>query len=230
MTFSFLVAGALVLGICAWLLRKFLRAADERYRASAARQATIDGYRRRTNGLIVVAAMDRRAYFESLSGEWPFATACRMNGVEVDLLMNAAADRIRIFPSRGATTFSPSNVYELAAADITDVHLEKQIINETRKRTEDVITPRRNNKSTVGRAVAGGVLLGPLGAMVGAASSMKAPPPKIEKRTIEEKVEREGVPLIVISTRDPARPLLKLDLTQKGPAEEWHARLVGAIR
>jgi hypothetical protein len=228
MTALILLAGAVIVAACGWLLVRAVKSADERNKVDTAKRVTADIERRRMMSRMVGAATERRAYIESLPGSWPFATACRMNGVEIDLLMDPDAQKLLFLLLRGATSFSPKNVYELAAADITDVYLEKRVITETRKRTEEVITPRPNNKSTVGRAVVGGVLLGPVGAMVGAASSMKAPPPKIEQRTIEETIERDGVPLIVIATTDPARPLLKLDLTQKAPTEEWHARLIGA--
>ena len=198
------------------------RAAAEAVRASA------DTNKRRELARMTMALADRRAYLASLQAEYPLSTACRMNGVESDLLMDSDGTRLLFLLARTASVFSANNAYELPVTSIASIQLETRTTTETMKRTEDVIIPQANNKSTVGRAVVGGLLLGPAGAMVGAASSMKGPPPKIEKREIKEIVQREGVPLIVIYTKDPKRPVLKLDLTRKVPTEEWYARLLGA--
>ena len=175
-------------------------------------------------------ARDRRAYIESLKSEWPYATYCKLDGKHADLLLSHDGSKLKFLLGAAGAPSSGSAIYELNASSIVDVGLERRTTIKNQSRVEDVILPQANRKSTVGRAVVGGVLLGPVGAVVGAASSMKGPPPKIEKCTVVDTVEEETVPLIVLSTRDLARPVIRLDVIGKARTEEWYARLLAVTR
>lgn len=175
------------------------------------------------------ATTAREAYFNSLGAHWLIRTPCEESNQKVDLLISADAALLRVVPRRSSAAFEAAEVYDVELRNVVEARVERPTKYRTVTRTEDVYVPQANRKSTLGRTLAGGVLLGPIGAMAGAASSMKGPPPKKETRTIDEQVPYEGAPFLYVTTRDLHRPTLRFEFYSVQVAEEWRSRIVAAM-
>jgi hypothetical protein len=88
----------------------------------------------------------------------------------------------------------------------------------------------QQRKSPVGRALIGGIALGPIGAIAGAASGLNGKSTiKYVEKTVRKEVETEGPKLLVVGTSDPAQPMLKIMAPRDDVTEEWLHRLRAAI-
>lgn len=98
-------------------------------------------------------------------------------------------------------------------------------------RRDREITEPGKAKSPIKRAVVGGLVLGPVGAVVGAVSGIAASPGT--QKTIIEYVAKEEVvkstPYLIIEHADVVNPILHLEVNSMGDAELWRTRIEAAI-
>ncbi len=98
----------------------------------------------------------------------------------------------------------------------------------SRKETTALAVPK--NKSAIGRGVAGALVLGPVGAVLGAASALTP-----ETRIVEHEHQRQseimvdGKPILVVETSSLTRPIVKIEFEKLIDAESWLVVLKGKI-
>lgn len=125
------------------------------------------------------------------------------------------------FEKRKDRTFAARSVLSLDVV-IPDV-------TKTRTNYERVAEPVQKNRSVVGRAAVGGVVLGPLGAVVGGMTGLQ-PNTKIVERTVKktETYQTKGPSVLVIGLRDVSEPVLRVMFDPSKLSNEWWYRLNAA--
>lgn len=151
------------------------------------------------------------------------------SGQDCVVMFARGRNAVRIIPYQLDEEFFELDAIELALTDIISLDIARPKVTKTRKKTVPVSIVENKRKSPVGRAAVGGVLLGPVGAVVGAASGLNAKTEtRIENREVSERYETDGDPQLVVGTKLDDFPVLKLKFDPVANAETWMFKIRGA--
>jgi hypothetical protein len=160
---------------------------------------------------------------------WQNQTECRSNNQQAKIMLSASRDILRVVCYHDDFEFSVVSDVAIPISAIFAIELKNSEVLEKYLRTELVPIVSSKNKSVVGRAVAGNLVFGPVGAVIGGVSGAKADiSTKIEERKVEDERIRKGAPVLVIGTTHPDHPILKLSFASESSTEQWEYRLKAA--
>jgi len=123
--------------------------------------------------------------------------------------------------------FHAGTPVEVPVAMLLSAKVVRDDVREAYWRTEIVPVAVKNKKSPVGRALVGGVLLGPAGVVIGAASGLGGKSQVIneERRVMDERVVK-GPPRLVIGTA--TNGVLNISFEAENHAEHWANQIQAA--
>lgn len=164
-------------------------------------------------------------FFGEARAEWPLQTPIRSKGRAM-LMATQHVSRLRLqyFENEGA--FEAGAIREFDVKALRTVEIRETFRTRKVEKVDHVPISFSNNRSSVGRAVAGGLIAGPTGAMVGAASGLGGKH-KIEHKkvtTYEERQERAPA-MLVLGVNDIENPLVKIHFEADGEADTWRHRI-----
>ena len=167
------------------------------------------------------------AYRTTLREVWVL-NECRYKDAPALFALKRDSTVFAIFPytlSQGCVAATP---IEIPTATILSVELRRDDVKERYERTELVPTEITNKKSPVGRAVVGGLLLGPTGAVVGAASGLggKAKVTVEERKVADERIVK-GPPKLIIGAQV-AGGVFSLEFAVQDHADHWRNQVRSA--
>lgn len=180
------------------------------------------------------AAMRRRAMIETfkltyLHG-WKCITTGKVNGVPgmVAIAENGLLMKLVTYSEQEEDYILADNLVISPKAILSfDVVIpeKSRIVTHTDK----VPVTVKQKRSTVGRAAVGGLLLGPVGVAVGAASGLNGKD-KVEYHEVKrnETITEKGAALLVLGIKDPVNPKLTIKFDKAGEANEWWYRIQSA--
>lgn len=138
---------------------------------------------------------------------------------------------LRIATYQLTQEFAVDNDFEINVRGVISMNVASPSVTKTRTKTVPVTTIQHEKKSPIARGLVGGVLLGPAGLVLGAASGLNS---KVTSTVSHEKVledyETVGEPQLIIGTSDQTHPVLKIKFDPPSLAEEWMYRILGAQR
>ncbi len=125
--------------------------------------------------------------------------------------------------------FCPTRSMVLNVKQIIGLNTARPRVKKTRTKTVPMSIVGTNTKSPVARGLAGGVLLGPAGLVLGAASGLNSKvSTSVENHTVTEEYETDGEQQLIIGLSVAERPVLKLRFSPSTLADDWLYRLQGA--
>jgi hypothetical protein len=188
------------------------------------------------------AYQDRRAAAKEDAGRWPseqigstYITKGRLMHVNGQpkcffMLTNGGAD-LRIVEYKDGPDFSVDNDITVPISQVISLNVASPTVTRTRTKTVPVTVVEKKNKSPVGRGLVGGVLLGPAGLVLGAASGLNSNlASTVKHENVNETYDTLGDPQLIIGTTNPDQPVFKIKFDPPGLADEWMYRLHAAQR
>jgi hypothetical protein len=175
---------------------------------------------------------DKSAWLETLKG-WRFQTFGRVLNLKSRpkcIIALGADDRLlRIAQFSDEGKFEVLSDKILALNKIISLDIAFPTVTKTVYDVQAVPIVSKQKRSPVGRAVVGGILLGPLGAVVGAASGLNgAVTTNVEERQVAKKIESRGDAQLILGIADVEVPVLKIELEPPQLAGEWLHRIRAA--
>jgi hypothetical protein len=228
---GFLIGAGLPIAISYVLLRSQIailkeeRLADEERRAAEAQ-----------------AYVDRRATAKEAANRWPseqlgatHISQGRLMHVKGQpkcfFMLTDEGKAIRIVEFKDAPDFELQGECTLPTSRIISIHIASPTVTKTRSKTVPVTVVEKKNKSPVGRGLVGGVLLGPAGVVLGAASGLNSKVVStVKHETVNENYDALGDPQLIIGTSNPDQPIFKIKFDPPTLADEWIYRIQGIQR
>lgn len=220
-----------VIGFGTYLQNKKKVREQEEVKALARRRAEVSSKFRNDKAEIEKAFS---AFFFEIKTEWPYCIPLKVVGdVRSYLMMSRDGSFIRVanliyIGSRGVRL----KARDIATARIRSVRVYQgqTVLTTSVKQEREVIEPGKS-KSSIKRAIVGGIVLGPVGAVVGAVSGIGTHQPTI--RTVSEYIPQtkaiDGDPYLITECDDLSEPILELKMPSLTDAENWRARIEAAI-
>lgn len=138
---------------------------------------------------------------------------------------------LRIATYQLSQEFTIESDFQVAVRRIISMNVASPSVTKTRTKTVPVTTVHHEKKSPVARGLVGGVLLGPAGLVLGAASGLNSKATStVSHEKVLEDYETVGDPQLIIGTSDQTYPVLKFKFDPPTLAEEWMYRILGAQR
>jgi len=223
---AFMFAVALINGSC-WLLGKGAVEAEAKRRTAVSNAAR--DREEQAAALERDISLAKTEWMKNLVG-WKFQTFGKVLNLPDRpqcIICLSADDRLfRIVQFNDETEFAIISDEVLALTKISSADIAYPAVHRTVYDTQAVPILSKQKRSTVGRAVIGGALFGPVGAVVGAASSLNGPLiTKVEERQVARKIEGKGDPQLIVVLADVHTPILKFQLDPPQLAEEWAYRI-----
>lgn len=153
----------------------------------------------------------------------PEAKRLKLDGKYGFLSVKAGRSELRVVQiSSSVEKFELTIDRTIPFSDIRTVEFVQDDKRETYRRAVTTPVALAKNKSAIGRGLAGGVLLGPAGLLLGAASAL-TPETKIVEHKSSELAERtvKGPPMLVITTRDRENPFIRLQFDDVDEARSY---------
>jgi hypothetical protein len=202
-----------------FVLRREFRAEDGLKKAAQARNEE-----RRAHANLA----RKESFFAGIKG-WPLRVPCLISGSPSLLMLDPAMKSLRTV-SYVDDEFRVQADATIPLADIFSVEVQRTEVMEDYYRTELVPVVSSKKKSPVARSVVGWALLGPVGALVGAASGTRADiPTDVQERKVLDQRKRVGPAVLVLGTTNPLHPMIKISLESDHAVEEWKFRIKGAM-
>lgn len=167
------------------------------------------------------AEADRDAFFESQELFTEQASGRSPGRMLAKLLLGKAAARLVEYHLDGG--FTIVNDQSVSSGEMLSVAITNPLVSDAWYRTEYV--PKQKQRSVIGRAAVGGVLLGPVGAVVGAISGLDGASRGVEERLTLQARMVPGPPHLVITTTSHICPVLEIELDDHDATVRWLARL-----
>jgi len=189
--------------------------------AFAVRRQALDELRGR-------ARVDEVAFRESFDDDWVH-NGCTVDGATTIIALKKDFRAVCIVSYEVGDVFSAGVVKDIPIEQIISCELQRENIVEKFYRTELVPVSQSNKRSPVGRAVVGGLLLGPAGLVMGAASGLGGKT-TITTKEIQVRDERvvEGPPVLVLSTVNEQNDRFKIRFAEDALAEHWEHQIRAA--
>lgn len=125
--------------------------------------------------------------------------------------------------------FEIQREFALVVKDVISLNVASPTITKTRTKIVPITKIEKQNRSPVARGLVGGALLGPAGVVMGAASGLNAKvTSSVQHERVSESYDALGDPQLIIGTRNPDRPVLKIKFDPPSMADEWMFRIRGA--
>jgi hypothetical protein len=170
----------------------------------------------------------RKAFLDSLS-DWPVKANCKIEKRRCAALINANSTALRFitFSENGEPLIE--RVFQIAVKSIISMGMERPEIVTTVSDIQYVPVTIQKQKRPITRAVVGGALFGPVGAVVGAVSGVGG---RIETKVEAHRTTRRktllGSSQLVLGTSDPNHICVKIEFDPVKLAEEWWYRIQAA--
>jgi len=174
----------------------------------------------------------RRALIRaSIEREYPFVAFAKIDDTQGVVCMDEQGKCLVLFE---LDEFGAGDEAEpkraVPVTDIVSLSVEYAHKSKTVKQRERVPLAVRPKRSPVARALVGGVLAGPVGAMVGGMSGLSGGSDiKYGEVSRMEKVSYEGDPTIILDVDNLSRPQLSIKLESRRETDEWLSRLKAAM-
>lgn len=161
---------------------------------------------------------------------WQFITSARMMKCHGDppchVLASSDGSLLRFDRRDDVFALDAEPLLTLGMNEIVSLDIVRPMT--TRQRSvevpETVTTVRR--KSPVKRGLVGGVLLGPAGLVLGAASGLKDDTTtKTQMKKVTEQYQVEGDPRLAIGTSNPSNPYFEVRFIDSRESEQWLHRI-----
>lgn len=165
-------------------------------------------------------------FIKAETAEWLHVTPAKVNGRnaviglseggEINLKTYVEMNGLYIVKAHKSLSSQHIISFDVEAPDRTKLVTHK----------EKVPVATKKKRSSVGRAIVGGVALGPLGAVVGAASGLNGKE-QVTYHEVkrQETVKVKGDPLLVLGVRELDEPKLVICFEPAKLAEEWWYRI-----
>lgn len=150
-----------------------------------------------------------------------------------DCAFHLSSDRktLQITPFECREELTRESVILIPLRDVLSSSVAKPKITRTRTKKVPVSIVENKRKSPVARGLVGGVLLGPAGLVVGAASGLNAKTgTRVEHHDVTESYETDGDPQLILGTANEEFPILKFKFDPVTLAEEWMFKIQAAQR
>jgi len=168
------------------------------------------------------AIVQKDAHFQALREVWPAQNNCVFEGAKGVFGMNSDSQKICLATYHLDEIFEPIMHVEIGIEKIFSASVKWSDVQETYYRTELVPIAIKNKKSPVARGLVGGVLLGPAGLVLGAASGLGGKATIVtEERKVRDQRTVKGKPVLFIGTTDPSYPSIKLSFVSDNVPEHW---------
>ncbi|RYX80510.1 hypothetical protein EON83_28350 [bacterium] len=138
---------------------------------------------------------------------------------------------LRVATYQVSQDFTLDSDFQVPVRGVISMNVASPSVTKTRTKTVPVTTIHHEKKSPVARGLVGGILLGPAGLVLGAASGLNSKATStVSQEKILEDYETVGDPQLIIGTSDQTYPVLKFKFDPPTLAEEWMYRILGAQR
>lgn len=129
---------------------------------------------------------------------------------------------VRIIMLRAPLVFEITSDVVIQFSAIRAVEFVQDDVVETYMRRVTTPVAVQKKKSAIGRGLVGGVLLGPAGLLLGAASGV-APSTKIVEHTVSHADQRiiKGPPTMMLTTRERVDPFIRIEFAKPDDARAW---------
>lgn len=168
--------------------------------------------------------------FIEAQADWQPPTRCTIAGSLSLLMLDHGGHAVRMLSYRDDPSFEVLNDLRIACADIYEVAVEERSETISFTKRESVPVTHTERRSPVARGLVGLAVLGPAGAVIGAASGLATNTrTTTEIRKVREHRTVEGAPNLVICRDDPTSPILRIQFSGHDDARDWALRLTRCI-
>jgi hypothetical protein len=192
---------------------------------------------RRLNEAISANARDSKANhfrdnLDSARGKfagWTPNIVAKVNG-QTSFVALSPDDQLAVTHLSNARDIRDDDQLLLPRAELVSAALEGSMVTKRMQVTEREPLIVQQKKSAVARALVGGALLGPVGAIAGAGSGLnKKTEIRYRDRQVWKQVECEGPKTLVVGTADRRSPVLRIECPSDSLTVEWFHRLNALI-
>lgn len=190
------------------------------------RLAAIEEQQANVLELKLQAERDRQVWFEEFKSKYErSALVAELSGQTSGccaIALDSRAKALIIVKYTLTNGFIITDARKLSASDILSADIVRPTVTKTVTRKQSVPVVTSKNRSPFARGLVGGMLLGPAGLVLGAASGLnKEVRTTIKEQEVQETVEAPGEPELVIGTRRPEFPVFKFRFQSALLVEEW---------
>lgn len=220
--FLLIVLGIAVLGFwAASSARKEEERKRQRRREAAERRKQVEEAKEKEIGEYALARQ---------SEGWEYISQGRLMHVTGQppcfMLMSPSEKELRLDRYDHKENLKIEDTQLIKVSDIVSIKIDRPKTTGMRKETVPVSIVESKNKSPIGRGLVGGVLLGPAGLILGAASGLNSKTTtRVENQTVYREYETLGAPQLIIGTKLMERPFFKIRCETQELAEEWMFRI-----
>jgi hypothetical protein len=181
-----------------------------------------DFHKSQADELVRECARSRDVFFEAKKSEFPMQEQCLFDRHWAYVGLSKDRTELGIWSYTDESVFAVLRDISVPLRAITSVEVERVAKTESYARVEHVPIVSSQGKSPIGRAIVGGALLGPVGAIVGAASASGGKiSTTVEQRTVQDLRTVIGSPKLVIGIRDIDNPVVRLSFNKDASADHW---------
>jgi hypothetical protein len=214
--------------IIGWLLALAWAFAGKSLAAAAAARAAERAAELRREADAAEAAREAKEAFKATRHKYWAVNECTFRGRTALFGIKKDNSAIGVVTYRlDDDEFQPGTSLEVPVGMVLSAKVERDDVRETFYRNEVVPVAINNRKSSVGRALVGGALLGPAGVVMGAASGLGGRSDIITKtqKVADERIVK-GPPLLVIGTA--TNGVLHISFAVESHAEHWANQIQAA--
>lgn len=174
---------------------------------------------------------NRKVLVEQLFGDWPFHAGAMIDHEIGFVAMDANGKNLRLVScKKDGTSIAVKGEETIRVGSITSLDINQPMKEKIVSHVETTPVAVGSKRSPVGRAVVGGLIAGPAGAMVGGMSGLGGKS-KIEhvQTSRQETVMVKGHPKLVIGVDDLARPRRVFEFPTVSETNEWPSRIHAAM-
>lgn len=161
---------------------------------------------------------------------WEHITPASINGSNGFVAITGNGLLLRFVTyNRANDTFSIISDTTIAVRSILSFDVVIPERSKTITHNDKIPVVVKEGRSPVGRALVGGVLLGPVGAVVGAASGVGGKT-KVEHKQVQrsETIKVKGPSKLVLGVQDLATPVLRIEFEPSSLSNDWWYRIQSA--
>ncbi|WP_148650938.1 hypothetical protein [Sphingopyxis granuli] len=175
----------------------------------------------------------RQALMDELISTLPFKAFVKIDGADGIMGMDEDEKLLRLIScKKEQSSLTVSNDKTLSVEKIRSVSIDRPLKNlNIATHVEKMPVAVGSNRSPVGRALIGGAIAGPVGALVGGMSGLggKSEIEMVETRRYHETIQYESYPKLVIVIDDLESPRHMFEFDSIKETNEWSARIFAAI-
>lgn len=177
-------------------------------------------------------ASNRRELIDRHLADWPIRAIAKIDGALGMVAMNGDGSELRIVTCRRENVeIEVIDEETISTSQVTTLAIDQPSRPKTVTHRDKVPVAVGSGRSSVGRAVVGGVVAGPAGAVVGSISGLGGKSQiEDETATRSETIYVKGHPKLIVGVDDLVRPRRVLEFETVTETNDWSSRIYNAMK